>query len=490
MHSIFLIDGYKADHRSQYPKGTEYVYSNFTARKSMNPEITKVVVFGIQYFIKKYLIEDFNQNFFGVDKSAAVAAYKDIMDGYIGPDKITTEHIAELHDLGYLPIKIKALPEGSRCPMGVPFVTVVNTDKRFGWLTNYLETIMSCILWGPMTSATVAFQFRKIMTEYAVKTGSSLDFVKWQGHDFSFRGMFGLEAALMSGAAHLTSFTGTDTIPAIHFAKKYYNAEGLIGGSVPATEHSVASANGENNEWELYRRLIEDVYPSGIVSVVSDTWDYWNVLTNIVPSLKDSIMKRDGKLVVRPDSGDPVLTIVGNPDATVDSSEHKGTVELLWDTFGGTVTDKGYKVLDPHIGTILGDGVTLDRCKRIFEGLEKKGFAASNIVLGVGSFSYQYCTRDTFGTAMKATHCVINGESRAIFKNPKTDTNKLKKSARGLLSVIKEDGEYKLLQDCTPEQETGGCLEVVFKDGVLTKDQTFSEIRARIDSEIAKITGV
>jgi nicotinamide phosphoribosyltransferase len=196
-----------------------------------------------------------------------------------------------------------------------------------------------------------------------------------------------MEAACMSRAGHLLSFTGTDTIPAIDWLEKYYNADSdkeMIGGSVPATEHSVQCAGGKEDEQETYRRLITEVYPKGIVSVVSDTWDFWNVVTVILPNLKKEIMARDGKLVIRPDSGDPVKIIVGDPEAVDGSPEHKGLIRCLWDTFGGTLSPTGFKMLDPHIGAIYGDSITLDRQWKILSGLAKKGFASSNVVLGIG----------------------------------------------------------------------------------------------------------
>jgi nicotinamide phosphoribosyltransferase len=387
MQIFACTDFYKADHRRQYPEGTEEIYSNFTPRTSRIDNIDRVVFFGLQYFIKKFLTEEFYKTFFLVDEATAVKQYKRRLDNALGKDAVPVDHVVALHRLGYLPLEIKALPEGARVPLQCPMFTVRNTRPEFFWLTNFIETLISATVWGPCTSATTAFEYRKVFEQFQRMTGGPEWLTKWQGHDFSFRGMFGMEAACMSGAGHLLSFTGTDTIPAIDWLEKYYNADSdkeMIGGSVPATEHSVQCAGGKEDEQETYRRLITEVYPKGIVSVVSDTWDFWNVVTVILPNLKKEIMARDGKLVIRPDSGDPVKIIVGDPEAVDGSPEHKGLIRCLWDTFGGTLSPTGFKMLDPHIGAIYGDSITLDRQWKILSGLAKKGFASSNVVLGIG----------------------------------------------------------------------------------------------------------
>ena len=492
MSAITYIDGYKLDHRRQYPEGTEYVYSNWTPRASRNPEIKEVVFVGLQYFLKHYLEEEFGQ-FFAQDVEVATARYQRRIDGYLGPNEIGTVHIRALHDLGYLPLRFKALPEGTSVPLRVPMLTVENTHPDFAWLVNYLETIMSAALWLPSTSATHAKRLRGVLLDWAEKTGSPVEFVDWQGHDFSFRGMAGLEAARMSGLGHLTQFTGTDTIPAIEFAEDYYPGspeDYLIGGSVAATEHSVMCAGGEDDEMETYKRLI-DLYPAGILSVVSDTWDLWKVLTETVPALKDEILARDGKLVIRPDSGDPADIVCGTG---VDYSgspykvtpEEKGVVELLWETFGGTITETGHKLLDSHIGVIYGDAINYDRMQDILSRLADKGFASANMVFGVGSFTYQYNTRDTFGFAMKATNVVINGVEKPIFKKPVTD-NGDKNSLRGRIAVV-QSPDHRIyavdnLGDIDPGRRTdierADLLTTVWEDGRLLVEHSFKEVRER-----------
>lgn len=557
------IDFYKADHRRQYPEGTDLVYSNFTPRSDHLSTIPlelsthKVVFFGLQYFILKYLMEDFNEKFFDDNQDWVVNSYKRRLDNALGKDAVPVDHIRALHNLGYLPLEIRALPEGSLVPVKCPVLVLWNTHPDFFWLTNYIETIMSSYLWQPITSATTAYHYRLLLDKFAKETGADPAFVDFQAHDFSFRGMPGPEAAAMSGSGHLTSFVGTDTIPAIDLVEDYYNANSdkeLVGASVPATEHSVMCLGQKESELETFRRLIEDVYPKGIVSIVSDTWDFWKVITEYAAQLKDKIMARDGKVVFRPDSGDPVKIICGSidiheikddiqigywaeailssivrtetphgepgPDSETgyfrqnglihkitvnftwdrydkqyyyldDSSvasdeivdlapEQKGAVECLWELYGGTTTDLGYKVLDQHVGLIYGDSITLERATQILTKLKAKGFASSNIVFGVGSFTYQHVTRDTFGFAVKSTYGEVEGVGYDIFKDPVTDGG-IKKSAVGRLAVLlDEKGEF-VLHDRQPEfYNEGDQLVTVFRDGELLVEHKFSDIRKRI----------
>lgn len=481
MNPLLLTDGYKVDHRRQYPTNTTLVYSNWTPRKSRIEGINHVVFFGLQYFLKKYVITDFQRDFFDRPKAEVVAKYARRINNYLGENQVGTAHIEALHDLGYVPMVIKALPEGALVPIKVPMFTMYNTLPEFFWLTNYFETLLSAVIWMPCNSATIAHQYRKVLNRFAAETSSIPEFVDWQGHDFSMRGMAGIEAATISAAGHLLSFTGTDTIPAIEFLEEYYNADSdkeLIGGSVAATEHSVMCMGTVEGEFETFQRLIMEVYPKGIVSIVSDTWNLWQVLVEYLPRLKNEITARNGKVVVRPDSGDPVDILCGNPNGKTEE-ERKGVVQLLWDVFGGTVNAKGYKELIPQIGAIYGDSITVERATRICERLKASGFASTNVVLGIGSYTYQYNTRDTFGFAMKATYGEVNGEGRAIFKDPITDDG-TKKSAKGLMRIDRVNQEYVLTDQATWEAEKGGELKEVFRDGKLLKDYTLAEVRANL----------
>jgi nicotinamide phosphoribosyltransferase len=474
-------DFYKTGHIFQYPPKTEFVYSNFTCRSdkwaNVLPDFDhKVVLFNLQAVCQWLLVDLWNDTFFKRPKAEVVEKYKRRMDGSLGAGAVPVEHIAALHDLGYLPVLIKALPEGSRVNIRVPLFTIQNTLPEFYWITNYLETQISAEMWKAVTSATIAFEYRRLFERYAEETGVDPSFVDFQGHDFSMRGMSGIADATSNGAAHLLSFKGTDTITAIDYLHDYYFAGWeFVGGSVPATEHSVMCMGGELNELETFRRLITEVYPSGIVSIVSDSWDFWKVIGHYSFLLRDEIMKRDGKVVFRPDSGDPVKIIVGDPSHDF-LAERKGAVETLWDIFGGTVTDKGYKTLDSHVGLIYGDSISLDIAQRSLEGLKQKGFSSANEVFGIGSFTYQHVTRDTFGSAIKATFGVVDGEDRELSKDPKTDSG-VKKSAKGLIRDEFEGGDFVMYDQQTREQEKQGLLEPVFLDSKLVRHQPLHQIR-------------
>lgn len=485
---IMLLDGYKLDHRRQYPDYTSFIYSNDTCRASRIFGQNWTIAFGLQYVLQRYMIELADETFFNRPVDEVCAEYQEMLNDYLGPNEIGTDHIRALHVLGYLPLEFHAVPEGTKVPINMPSFTLINTDPKFGWVTNYFETLIACTTWISINSATIANRFRQLFEESAAEQGWDPAFCDWQGHDFSFRGMAGVEAAVMSGAAHLLSFTGTDSIPAIAFLKEYYDAEGLIGGSVAATEHSVMCAGGERDESETVDHLL-DVYPSGILSIVSDTWDLWNMVCNILPSKKDRIMARDGKIVVRPDSGDPVKIVCGDPDADPNGPEFKGVVELLWDTFGGTTTDKGFRVLDSHIGVIYGDAINEQRARDIIAGLAAKGFAGCNMVYGIGSFTYQYNTRDTFGQAMKATWAYVADQEHFLFKDPKTDPG-VKKSARGMIQLYRrEDGSIEMVQDLTYNdwlQSLGAknaLLQPVWRNGRFLRRENLATIRGRVHAK-------
>jgi nicotinamide phosphoribosyltransferase len=487
LSAALLCDFYKLAHRPMYPKGTEVVYSTWTPRASRMRGVDQVVAFGLQAFIKDKLISLLNKNFFNRPKDEVMAEFKRIIQFTLGDQNPDTSHLEELYDLGYLPLSIKALPEGTVVPLRVPTFTMQNTDKRFAWLTNYIETLASCENWQASTSATIGREYRKLLDAGAMKTVGNTDFVMFQGHDFSMRGMSSLASAISSGMGHLLSFVGTDTVPAIQAAEYLYKAnveKELVGTSIPASEHSIQCAYGDDMEY--FRRLINEVHPNGFVSIVSDGYDFWDVIGRVIPALKQDILARKGgpvgdKVVIRPDSGDPVLIVCGDPDGKTEL-ERKGAVEALWDIFGGTITEKGYKLLDSHIGLIYGDAITLLRAQEIIDRLAAKGFASINVVFGIGSYTYQYNTRDTFGYALKSTMCVINGQEKQIFKDPKTD-NGIKKSQKGRVVVLKDGKSFKFVDGFSLQDNVAGDqLVEVFRDGKLLVDESFAEIRARLAS--------
>jgi len=489
------VDSYKTNHDKMMPDGTQLIYNNFTCRSDRHAKVLpdfdhKTVWFGLQGFLQETMIDGWNNNFFNRDLDWVLNKLRrrfNSNSGY-GSNSII-ERFADLHKLGYLPLHIKALPEGARVNIKVPPMTSRNTHDEFSWLTNYEETITSTELWEPGTSATTSFEFKRLLMKYAKKTGTPTEFVAWQGHDFSMRGMGGYHAAAKSGAGHLLSFNGSDTLPAVDYLEEYYaGEETFIAGSVPATEHSVMCMGGKEDEVETYLRLIS-LYPTGVLSIVSDTWDFWKIVTETATTVKPEIMARQpdanglAKLVFRPDSGDPVKIICGDAEAEPGTPAYKGAVQCLWEVFGGTITPTGHRMLDSHVGLIYGDSIDLLTAQLMLERLDKQGFASGNIVMGIGSFTFQYVTRDTFGSAIKATYGVVNGEGRELFKDPATD-NGTKKSAKGLLRVELVNGEYVLYDQQTPEQEEQGELKTVFLNGKLTRFQTLQEIRERLNSSL------
>ena len=483
---MLLTDFYKISHRIMSENGIEKTYSTFTPRGSRIEDIDEVVFFGLQGFIKEYLIEYFNDNFFNRNKEVVVAEYKRIIKYTLGDNCADTEHIEKLHDLGYLPIRIRAVKEGTVIPVKVPPFTNENTNNDFHWLTNFLETLTSASNWKVITTTTIVKKYRDICEKWADKTCDNKDHIQWQCHNFSYRGMAGNEDAITAGAGHLLYFTGTDTIPSICYLEEYYNAnveKELVGASVLATEHSIQCQY--QDDLKYYQRMINEIAPEGIISIVSDGYDYWNVIGSIIPQLKNDIMNRNGKLVARPDTGNPTNIICGDENSEEEIIK-KGSIESLWDTFGGTINSKGYKVLDPHIGLIYGDSITPEIAEETFERLERKGFSSENVVFGIGSYSLGYYTRDTFNIAIKATDVVINGEEKMIFKNPKTDKDKIKKSQKGRVVVLQntETGKITYIDGLTIEQQESykdiDLLEDVFIDGKLLRDESLSEIRNRV----------
>jgi nicotinamide phosphoribosyltransferase len=404
------------------------------------------------------------------------------MSMYLGMN-YDSSHFEELHKLGYLPVRIKSLPEGIETNPNVPHMTFINTVDGFAWLTLYLETIISSLAWKPSTSSTIALQYRRNLVEWVMKTDPNnawlIDFL---AHDFSARGLSPWDM-LSSGLGHATSFRGSDSIIVIPGARYFYGEpENEVSiNSVNASEHSVSTTciftMGES---EMIKYFMNQ-FPDGILSIVSDTFDLWQLITKFLRENKEQIMSRNGKLVIRPDSGNPVDIICGK-DVDVlyeDGSNHsewRGVIQLLWDIFGGTVNEQGYKVLDPHIGAIYGDSITLDRQIEIYERLAAKGFASTNIVLGVGSFTYQMNTRDTFGFAAKGAWFEANGQGYDIYKDPVTDDG-TKKSLKGLICVTEN---HEVLTQCTPEQESQGILHTIYENGHFFNQVTLTQIRERL----------
>ena len=565
INPILAIDSYKLAHISMYPEQIKETYLNLTPRvmkyfQRLVPDEfkydNKIVAFGVQMAVTD-LVTQFAEEFFSKPLEQVLEIYIDTITPFIGDgigvkDLIISE-ISKLHAVGYLPITIKALPEGSLIPVQTPVLTIRST--QFAWLGGYLETYISQNTWKTITIATVSRLYRKILEHFSDLTCDNNDHLTWQGHDFADRGMSGTEDATRAGIAHATQFQGSDSVHAAYAAKHIYGFKTpLFAASVPATEHSIMQLGiSQESETETIRRLIKQ-YPSGILSVVCDTEDYWNTLTNILPALKDEILARTpnslglAKFVVRPDSGDPVDVICGTKlfdeihdeddlynyvnslaqtsktsickyedsfyrvegknikeildnygsddfdfsieglcefrngyitnqiqDPRKGTPEEKGSIEILWDIFGGTINSKGYKVLNPKIGLIYGDSITPQRAYEICKRLQAKGFASSNVVFGIGSYAYNYHTRDTLGMAIKCTAAWdIKGTLIETQKTVKTDSTK--KSAKGLLHV---DSNFVMTDSVTPEQEATGELKVLYHNGTLLLEDNFETIRTR-----------
>ena len=499
--ALLATDGYKQSHRLIFPQagsgrgdstGTTRVLINWTNRNSKYlDDVSHAVVFGLQAWVQSYLVEMW-ASFFEADVDEVCREFGDLLDMYFGGTN-GTEHIRALHDLGYLPLRVRGLREGTLAPIGIATTTIENTHDDFYWLPNYVETSLSAGTWHPATVATIALQYRELMEEWARKTDiDGLAGVDYQAHDFSFRGQQHLDAAAASGAGHLLSFLGTDTMLSFDFIRRYYAGKnGQLGASVPATEHSVMTVRGPQGEEETFNTIL-DTFPTGIVSAVSDGYDLFNVLTETLPKLKKRIMERDGKLVIRPDSGDPVDILCGEQGSYRSDEdrtpEEVGVIELLWKLFGGRVNAQGYKVLDSHIGAIYGDSITLDRARRIFERLAAKGFASTNVVLGIGSFTYVHITRDSLGSAVKSTWAEVDGESVDIQKDPKTAGAFSKKSAKGRIAVIRgTDGELHQVEQATAEDEESSLLTDVWIDGEFVRYDSFAQVRQTLREERAAL---
>ena len=584
MNPLFATDFYKPSHVDQYNQASQVIFSNYTPRSTrLFPHFTdedhRIVAVGMQGVAINFLVEYWNEQFFAQPKDVVIGEYVEELNLSLGipVDKIRTEHLEALHDLGYLPLELRALPEGMLVPAQVPVYTIHNTDSRFFWLTNYFETALSAESWKIMNNATIARQYYKLCRGYAEETCDNMDHLMFQCHDFSFRGLSGVADAYKNGMAHLTSFCGTDTIPAIRYARRYYGMDKLfVAGSIPASEHSVATTNigaiirnllkddnFKDESLDQLRYIAEliflgkytsEIYPNGLASYVSDSYDYWSVILAMLPELKDEILARDGKLVIRPDSGDPVRIVAGYRTITLEGAiavlrgeyergnvgwegalesnladidsiksvsdlrkgdfdiiseactaellesgglyydiadggklneitahEARGTIEELWDIFGGHVNSKGYKVLDSHIGLIYGDSITTERAREIMERLKERGFASSNVVFGIGSYTYNYSTRDSLGAAVKATGYVIEDEVIHVTKEPKTDLKK--KSATGFLTVVlNEDNELELVDGLEMDRiyDEDNMLGLLFRNGTIFTQTTLTEIRNRL----------
>lgn len=468
---LLMTDVYKLGHMRMYPKGTTKVYSYLCARSTKKEQ--QALFFGLQPYLK-LLEKGASQQ----DAEEFMSYYSEIL-GATPPADIS-EKIQALVNLGYIPLEIKAVPEGVVLDNKNVLATVTNTHPDFAWIVGFFESLLLKV-WNTTSVATLSYKFKRLATQFTKETSDSDFLLPFLIHDFGYRGVSSEQTAELSGAAHLVNFCGTDTIPAVKFMKENYSASGLIGASVPASEHSIHCSFGPSAQDELdYVNNMMDLNPTGIVSVVSDAYDYWRMLTKTLPAVKDKILARDGKYVVRPDSGDPKKILCGDPSAPEGSLEQKGTFRILEEIFGATVNSKGYKELNPKIGVIYGDGMYYDRYKDILQTMKDMGYANTNLVIGIGGLLLQQHNRDDLGFAFKATYAEINGKAVELYKDPITDPGK--KSHKGLMKLVKQDGKYVTLDQ--QADDLGGELVTVFKDGKVTKEYTLEEIRTRSSESI------
>jgi nicotinamide phosphoribosyltransferase len=464
---LTLTDSYKTSHWKQYPKGTSKVYSYLESRGG---KFNNTMFYGLQYFIKQYLSGQ-------VVTEEKIQRAKKFWDAHLGPNHFNEagwRHILDKHN-GHLPVRIKAVPEGTVVKTGNVLVTVENTDPEVPWLTNFLESILLQV-WYPTTVGTLSREVKKNLINYLKKTTSYnaeeiSGVVAFMLHDFGFRGVSSVESSGLGGSSHIINFMGTDTVSAILFAQEFYNTENPLAFSIPASEHSTMTSWGEPFEVKAMENML-DSYPTGLVACVSDSFDiiracrdYWGT------ALRDKILSRDGRLVIRPDSGDPVQTL-------------KQIFHILWDKFGGTTNDKGFKVLDPHVRVIQGDGVNFESISDICNMMIEEGFSIENIAFGMGGALLQKVDRDTQKFAFKCSSITINGEEAEVRKNPIEINEKgervqsFKKSKAGRLKLV--NGQT---VEHSHDEESDELVEV-FLNGKVMKEWTFEEVRERAQVEI------
>lgn len=505
-NTLLMTDVYKVGHESFYPEKLNEVCSYLTTRSSKR--FDNVLFFGLQAIIKKNLSSAPTTQ----DVLDFISMYKSVL-GTKFPDRFL-QKLVELVDLGYWPLEIKAVKEGSILPHHQCLVTIRNTHKDFAWLPGFLESMILKV-WNTCTVATNSKKYHDLVIASSIMSCDDHNHVPFSIHDFGFRGTSSEETAELSGLANIVSFLGSDTIPAIWAAKEYYGVDEdqPIALSVPATEHSTMSVNilmvkgilesgGEFMGYTIshpdvkicfdgdvrlfaealvFKEIITKKHPTRIVSIVSDTYNYWGVLTKVAPWLKKDIVNRvdegpaGSKVVFRPDSGSPEKIICGDPDAPHGSNEQKGSLRILEEVFGATKNKKGFKVLNPKVGLIYGDGMYYDRFEKILGTMIVMGHATSNLVIGVGGLLLQQHSRDDLGFAIKATYAEVDGKSIEVYKDPKTDQKK--KSHVGLMKLIMENGEFKTI-DRVQKGDTEGCLlRTVYLDGEFMNQQTLSDVR-------------
>jgi nicotinamide phosphoribosyltransferase len=464
---ILMTDSYKLSHYRQYPAGTENVFSYFESR--VGAKFPYTVFFGLQYFLRKYLSgRVVTQE--KIDQAASIASMH--MGGGDGTfNREGWEYIEKRHN-GFLPVRIKAVPEGTKVPTGNVLMTIEALDPKCYWLVNYLETLLVQV-WYPCTVATLSHQAREIIKDGLIKTGGDLNGLPFKLHDFGFRGVSSVESAGLGGLAHLVNFMGTDTLKAITTGMEFYDS-GMCGFSIPASEHSTMTSWGEANEAEAMRNMLTQ-YPTGLVACVSDSFDidracseYWG------KDLKEEVLSRDGVLVVRPDSGEIVPMVLN-------------VLTRLGDAFGTYENEKGFRVLNDKVRVIQGDGCTLETIAQVVDAMIENNWSVDNIAFGMGGGLLQKVDRDTQRFAFKASSVTVNGKERDVFKRPASDPTK--NSKRGRLALIRNGyGELETVSEKTARLNSrSDVLRTVFERGEVTKLDTLDQIRSRAATTLPEV---
>lgn len=453
---ILNVDSYKASHWLQYPKGTEYISYYIEARR----ESFDVVMFGLQAFIKEYLLKPICQQDVNeaeiVLKAHGLPFYR---DGW--------QHLIHKHQ-GYLPLKIEAVPEGTVLPVGNVVCQITNTDPDFFWLVGYLETALLRAIWYPSTVASLSYFCKKQIRQALIKSANDLSGLDFQLHDFGARGASSLETVALGGLAHLVNFKGTDSVSALIAAKRWYNINEMPAFSIPAAEHSTITSWGKDREINAYQNMIECFGGEGkLYSVVSDSYDLWHALEHIWgEKLKDLVIEKGGRLIIRPDSGNPIEIICK-------------TLEILANKFGYILNQKGYKVLPDCLRIIQGDGINAQSLPKILDAVMQKGFSAENVNFGMGGGLLQQVNRDTMSWAMKASAICINGQWQEIYKDPITSQSK--RSKKGVLALVKQGSDWLTIKQSELNGQTNQ-LQTVFFNGKLFIEENLTEIRLRTTS--------
>ena len=457
---LLMTDSYKLTHWRQYPPGTEKVYSYIESRGGM---FSDLVFFGLQYYLERYLqgavftgddveeAEQFSRQHFGRDGYFNRQGWLDLLAAHGGA----------------LPLEIKAVAEGTVVPISNVLATVENTDPRFPWLTNYMETLLLKV-WYPITVATLSREIKRVFLFHLERTGDAA-LIAFKLHDFGYRGVTSEETAAVGGAAHLINFQGTDTLAGIRLLQQYYGAREMPGFSVPAAEHSTITAWGREHEADAYRNLLRQ-FPEGMVACVSDSYDVFNACAHIWgEELHDLVLARNGVLVIRPDSGDPKTVVLR-------------VLNILGEKFGFEINSKGYKVLAPQVRVIQGDGVNYWTIQDVLTALTRAGWSADNITFGMGGALLQQVNRDTQKFAFKSSNVTVNGESRAVWKDPITDESKGQK--RGRLALIEHNHALQTITTVSGDGDSAGLLQTVFLNGEIVRRHTLAEIRQRAELKV------